>query len=70
VKKEEIYLASSYSKMINDILKNNQGQLNITEIKQLIDKCILVLDSAEKYMSEYRQDNATKQSALEKMYNA
>lgn len=56
--------------MINDILKNNQGQLNITEIKQLIDKCILVLDSAEKYMSEYRQDNATKQSALEKMYNA
>ena len=61
---------ASYQQMIQSILKNNKGQLDITQIQELINDCILTLDSAQRYMSEYRKKGATKSSALQQMYNA
>ena len=46
---------ASYQQMIQSILKNNKGQLDITQIQELINDCILTLDSAQRYMSEYRK---------------
>lgn len=60
---------TSYQQMIQSILKNNKGQLDIEKIKKLINDCIITLDSAQQYMREYKKEGAIKSSALRQMYN-